>query len=362
MKTKSFLISMILLISVSSFAQSNKVLDAYNYLKAGKLDKAKAAIDAAAQYPDTKDDPKTWLYKGNVYLAIAFTKDDKYKQLTPNPLDTALEAYKKCLILDPDFTVSTAVPPHPNMGLKLIADEYFNIGATYFNNKDYNNALVYFEKSRNTRKIFTKEVDTLANFYGAIAALNLQDTITAEKLLKELTTATNYNEPRVFTLLFDIYLAKKDTDNMLKTIQLGKKRFPNDNDILLREINYYLITGDLEKSQLLLQEAITKDPNNPMLYYVIGTNYDQLAQDTTLSQERRDLFFEQAKKSYQKAIELNPDFYEAYYNYGALLFNKGVEIFNKANKLPPTEQAEYENLKKVYESLWHQSLPLLEKH
>ena len=49
------------------------------------------------------------------------------------------------------------------------------------------------------------------------------------------------------------------------------------------------------------------------------------------------------------------------YNYGALLFNKGVEIFNKANKLPPTEQAEYENLKKVYESLWHQSLPLLEK-
>src|SRR5690606_16367615 len=104
MKTKSFLISMILLISVSSFAQSNKVLDAYNYLKAGKLDKAKAAIDAAAQYPDTKDDPKTWLYKGNVYLAIAFTKDDKYKQLTPNPLDTALEAYKKCLILDPDFT------------------------------------------------------------------------------------------------------------------------------------------------------------------------------------------------------------------------------------------------------------------
>jgi len=148
---------------------------------------------------------------------------------------------------------------------------------------------------------------------------------------------------------------------MLKTVELAKRRFPNNNDVLLREINYYLITGNLEKSQTLLQEAIAKDPNNHMLYYVVGTNYDQLSQDTTLAQERRDMFFEEAKKAYQKAIDLNNNFYEAYYNYGALLFNKGVEIFNKANALPPTAQAEYENLKKVYEDLWHQALPLLEK-
>lgn len=76
MKTKILFLSIILLVSISSFAQSNKVLDAYNYLKAGKLDKAKAAIDAAALYPDTKDDPKTWLYKGNVYLALAIKESD----------------------------------------------------------------------------------------------------------------------------------------------------------------------------------------------------------------------------------------------------------------------------------------------
>jgi len=365
MKTKILFLSIILLMSISSFAQSNKVLDAFNYLKAGKLDKAKAAIDAAASYPDTKDDAKTWLYKGNVYLALAIKQSDTtynpYKNLVVNPLDTALEAYKKCLTLDPNFIAPAASPNSPRVGLKLVADEYFNKGANYFNNKDFNNALAFFEKTRTIRKIYSNTPDTLANFYGAVAALNLQDTITAEKYLKELTTYAEYKNPTAFNLLFDIYLAKKDTTNMLKTVELAKKRFPNNNDVLLREINYYLITGNLEKSQTLLQEAIAKDPNNHMLYYVVGTNYDQLSQDTTIAQERRDMFFEEAKKAYQKAIDLNNNFYEAYYNYGALLFNKGVEIFNKANALPPTAQAEYENLKKVYEDLWHQALPLLEK-
>jgi Tfp pilus assembly protein PilF len=364
MKNKILFLSIILLMSINVFAQSNKVLDAYNYLKAGKLDKAKAAIDAAALYPDTKDDPKTWLYKGNVYLAIAIKQSDPnnpYKNLAVNPLDTALEAYKRCLTLDPNYVAPAASPNSARVGLKLVADEYFNKGANYFNNKDFNTALNYFEKTRSIRKIYTNTPDTMANFYGAIAALNLQDTVTAEKYLKEIIVLQDYNNPTAFNLLFDIYLAKRDAANMLKTVELAKKRFPNNNDVLLREINYYLITGDLEKSQALLQEALTKDPNNYMLYYVIGTNYDQLSQDTSLTQERRDLFFEEAKKAYQKAIELKNDFYEAYYNYGALLFNKGVEIFNKANALPPNAQAEYENLKKVYEALWHQALPLLEK-
>ena len=40
-----------------------------------------------------------------------------------------------------------------------------------------------------------------------------------------------------------------------------------------------------------------------------------------------------AEKSYKKAIELKPDYFDAIYNLGALYVNDAVGIMGKANKL-----------------------------
>lgn len=58
-------------------------------------------------------------------------------------------------------------------------------------------------------------------------------------------------------------------------------------------------------------QAIALDPNNPQAYLILGGIYYQLAR------------WDDAQRQFQVAINLKPDFANAYYNYGHVLENKG---------------------------------------
>jgi hypothetical protein len=63
-----------------------------------------------------------------------------------------------------------------------------------------------------------------------------------------------------------------------------------------------------------------------------------------------------AEADYFKAIDLNPEMIDAYYNLGALTNNKTVEIANKINSIDVKTQGEYDKkynaLKKVQDSIF----------
>ena len=93
---KRILLLMVLLATITvGFAQKNVRQTASNYLKEGKLDKAMEAINQCIQDPTTATDAKAWFIRGNIYLEIANTADEKYKALDPNALQVALDSYKK---------------------------------------------------------------------------------------------------------------------------------------------------------------------------------------------------------------------------------------------------------------------------
>ena len=69
-KKISFLIVIAVMLTSLVFAQSVKVQSTVNYLKNRLLDKAKEAIDDASVHEKTLNDPKTWYYKGTVYLEL----------------------------------------------------------------------------------------------------------------------------------------------------------------------------------------------------------------------------------------------------------------------------------------------------
>ena len=93
-----------LLIAAMTFAQSGKreLNNAYNAYSNGYLDRALTAINKCMEYEDTKNDAKTWMYRGNIFLQIADTKDAEYKALSNNAAEEAFESYKKALELDPN--------------------------------------------------------------------------------------------------------------------------------------------------------------------------------------------------------------------------------------------------------------------
>lgn len=349
-----------LMLAGAASAQSNLVQSAYDYLKNGKLDKALQSIEPAAVHPKTSVEAKTWLYRGNIYLTIAVTKEEKYKTLCANPLDSAYNSYQKSISIDPEFIAPAAMPNSAKLGLFFLGDQYFNVGAEYYNKQQWPEARNYFERTKKIKNTFG-EKDSLATFYATQCALKMDDKETAMKYLKELISM-DYQKPELYSMLGGLYKEQGDTTKMINTVRMGRKRFPNDLGLIITETNYFLGKGDLTSAQALLKVAVEKEPNNPVLHYTIGNNYDRLALDSSLSQNDRESMLAEAEKAYLKAIELDPKYFDAYYNVGAMFFNKGVEVFQYANdKIAPDDFEAYNKAKEQYMGHWSKAVPYLEK-
>lgn len=396
------------MISGIAFSQNVKVQSAINYLKDLRLKEAKKAIDEAAQHEDTKNEPKTWLYKGKIYMQIhivstmddavevgmarkdveralgtpdkdrrryaeyepgmridyddndkvkSFTKpaDGEYETLADNALMTAYDAYQKCITLDEDKEYLNAV----KMELLRMGNLTYNVAVGAYNEKAYNRAEDYFMKTVKIKKIFG-ELDTNSIYNAAIAATNGDDYDRAVELYKELIKY-NYNNPQIYTSTGQILMNKQDTAQAEEILKLGRKRFPDDYNVLITLTNIYLTRGDVQQSIEMLNLALEKQPDNAELYYNVGVVYDQSSKDTMLNDEKRAELFEEAVKNYKKAIELKKDYFDANYNLGALFFNNGVQLLSIANKLPLDAVEEYEKLKKQAEMEFEKALPYLEK-
>ena len=106
-------LTLILILGISGvFAQSAKVVSAYNYMKPqyNELDKAKESIDQAAQHPKTSMEAKTWYYRGQVYYKLFQSTDEKFANLDDNPLLVAYKSFVKATF-GPICTLSSMLMP-----------------------------------------------------------------------------------------------------------------------------------------------------------------------------------------------------------------------------------------------------------
>ncbi|MCD4744977.1 MAG: tetratricopeptide repeat protein [Bacteroidales bacterium] len=342
MKKLIFLLVILMSVTIVN-AQKNKRTSAFNYHKSGKLDKAKEYIDQASENASTINDARTWYYRGNIYLDIARTQDEKYKNLDPDALQKAYEAYNKCLELDKKKEYFNELSPR----ILLCGEEFYNKAASFYNINDYNKSMQYFEKAFEINKT-TGKIDTTAIYNAAISAelaKNYDKTIEFLKYLINL----NYNKPTIYSSLSNIYKSENDTIKALEIVMEGREKYPDDFSLIITETNIYLSTGETEKALSNLELAIQKDTTNPTIYYAVATNYDALGD------------FDKAENAYMKAIKLKPDYFEPNYNLGALYVNKASDVINEANKLPLDAVDEYQKKKDEADNLLKNSLPYLEK-
>jgi tetratricopeptide (TPR) repeat protein len=197
------------------------------------------------------------------------------------------------------------------------------------------------------KKNFNK-VDTLAIYNAALAADKMTDKTLAKKYLNQCAEM-NYGGAKVYSILTNLYLNEKDTATALSTIATGRKKFADDNSLVIQELNIYLSSGKDKEAFQLIDAAIQKDSTNSNLHFAKGTIADKLGKT------------EVAASSYKKAVQYNPNFFDAYYNLGAMYFNEGAEMTNKANNIPTNKMAEYEAAKKKYEAKFKEAQPYLEK-
>jgi tetratricopeptide (TPR) repeat protein len=139
-----------------------------------------------------------------------------------------------------------------------------------------------------------------------------------------------------------------DEEKGVATLQKGFELFPENANVLVGLINYYLPKEGGEAQLLdLIAKAKQAMPDNASIYRVEGDIYKRLAD------------YEKAEASYKAAIAMTPDSPDAYIALGGYFIDRGNEYFNKGQET--FDQKEYDALMAQYDEMCIASLEPLEK-
>ena len=340
------LLAGLLILSEGVFSQKQAVLATYKRIqvyttnqKCEELLEAKKQIDLAANDEQTSTWAKTWKYFGDVYFELAISNDDRCQSASDSALSLAYHAYVKALDLD-DKNVYTA---DINTKLAVIGPYFLKFGVDAYNNDQYAYALGFFNKSINAAEIFDK-IDSLGIYNAALSAEQLKKYSLAQEYYNRLIEI-KYGGARIYSFLANAYLKSGDTTKNFSTILTGREMYPEDHDLLIEELNYHIEHDQYKDALVILESELEKEPKNATYLFYKATVHDNLGE------------YDAAEVAYRKCLSVKPDYFDALYNLGALLFNKGLDISDSAYRSNEVDEALLEKSRDYF----RRALPHLEK-
>jgi len=355
MKKIVFLLNLTIVIILTACSHKTLVISSQNLKDEGKLNEALATINKAVD-PNNEDAfetlnwPKTWEARGEIYQAIYQSDDEKVKKLVDDPLTNALNSYKKAIELDDKGKFDNSL----KVKCTLLTNNLTNQAVDAFKNENYKLALRSFEQILEIQDIdIIKQdnpvsIDTVIIYNAGLAAYNAEDYDKAIKYFGE-ASQYGYGEANTYNLISNSYKLKTDTLGALETLKKAFEKYPEDETILQNMIQIYLDIDKTEAAMKYLDMAIAQDPNNATYYFAKGSLFEKM--------EQKD----KAIATYQKAINADSESYNAYYNLGAIYYNKGVEQIEVANKVPTGKSEQYQTELDKADVWFKKSLTYMEK-
>ena len=302
------------------FGQRSKVSVAKIHYDQSNYLQAKTEIDNAIKDQSTWDDEDTWITRGNIYFAIGISEKEDFKNHKHNVFDEAYESYKKALELIGDKN-SKSKQIYSN--LEVIGSHMLNEGVAYYNNADYQTAIEKNIIASDISEIL-KAPDGLAYFNLAMSYDRLNNYNRANANYTKAMNA-GYNGESCCLFIISNFKKLGQDENAINMLTDCRIKYPNNNDLLLSELNMFLQSENYSNARLLLSQALANDPNNKVLYFTSGVVHEKL------------LDLDQAERDYKKALEISPEYMDALYNLGALYYNQSAKIFQKANDITDDE-------------------------
>ena len=157
--------------------------------------------------------------------------------------------------------------------------------------------------------------------------------------------------PEAFIYLGRIYLQEDRADDALTTLERGQTMFPDNEEIQVEILNAYVRAGQVERAIDAYDARIAANPNDPLYRY----NYGSLL----LQAERYD----EAAEHLTRAVELDAQNANAFYNLGAAYQNKAASFNDQIEALEDRDapQAEVDAAIGQRNDLLRQALPNLER-
>jgi tetratricopeptide (TPR) repeat protein len=342
MKKTILLLAVILMIGGNAGAQKKNVSKANTKLLSDTpdLNAAKDAILLALQDSTTNKLANTWFVAGNVFKAIF---DDQLKQqLTKKGDKTVMaEALDRCFIYYSEADSLDQLPDKkgnikPKFRQKIVEKVkgfqrgFTDVGSFYYDKKDYKNALKMFNRYLEYKSLpylsgLGYEKDTLIpliTYYCGLSATQAEMPEVAIKYYEAIKDSMSAKDSRwIYSRLSEDYATLKDTANMVRIYQLGAQKFPTEPFYMRSLINYYINEKHMVEALKWVDEDIKQDTISSVLWNIRGRIVEN------------DGKIDEAKACYQKAIDLDPKFADAYGNIGRIYYNYAVGELNRINSI-----------------------------
>ena len=378
MKKLTFLVVMLAFIANVSMAQNKERVNAFNYNKNAQgyittaeqlnkqnraekaakqmgfakieLQKAKTSIDLAAEHEETKNEARTWHYYGIVYYKIAAYPE--FHDLDPEALDKSFTAFAKIPALDPEYANDRQNMFDIYQHIQSITSNYFNRGAVAYENGEYADAIKCYLAAYNSMLVIGQQDNEALLIAAQIALYNAKEYEKTVEICNQLLAA-QHESPKVYQYLAVAYNQMGNDEEMLKYINEGRAKFPEDDNLVNEQINAYLKLKREAEIIDQIKEMANKNSENSVYCLIIGTIYS--------NQESELYNVDSALVYYNRAIEVNPTDENAYINVGSMYIDKSAALINKANELPLDKFKEYDELIAEARVFDEKALPYVEK-
>jgi tetratricopeptide (TPR) repeat protein len=345
------------------------------------------AISSVVEVSDDKIKAQYYFYLAKVSNELekfndAITAYENLKSINDSAYSTIIKTEFDFLYSQIETSIiNSAVEDNRNSNYSVASDKL--IMAYRMNeekNKDY---LYYAAGSAVNSKEYDKALDYYVelkenNYTGVIDEYYITNNETGEEekvsetefdLLKN---SKDYSNPRVGQTesrypeivknIALIYVQQGKNDVAIEAIQEARSIQPDDTSLILNEADLYIRISnnsddeserDLyrKKFKELMELAITKDPENGILYYNLGVISSEQGENDS------------ALEYYKKAIEFKPDYVDAYLNLVAVILDGEQSIVDEMNNLGTSKKdnIRYDELKVEREDLYKECIPFLEK-
>ena len=378
MKKLTFLVVMLAFLANVSMAQNKERVNAFNYNKNAQgyittaeqlnkqnraekaakqmgfakieLQKAKTSIDLAAEHEETKNEARTWHYYGIVYYKIAAYPE--FHDLDPEALDKSFAAFAKIPALDPEYANDRQNMFDIYQHIQSITSNYFNKGAVAYENGEYADAIKCYLAAYNSMLVIGQQDNEALLIAAQIALYNAKEYEKTVEICNQLLAA-QHESPKVYQYLAVAYSQMGNDEEMLKYINEGRAKFPEDDNLVNEQINAYLKLKREAEIIDQIKEMANKNSENSVYCLIIGTIYS--------NQESELYNVDSALVYYNRAIEVNPTDENAYINVGSMYIDKSAALINKANELPLDKFKEYDELIAEARVFDEKALPYVEK-
>lgn len=287
-------------------------------------------------------DRVTFYFVNDILESWKFTNN-----LVEEPLNVAYNSFLKAQELDTRARATSKL----NRNLNRLKYLFISEGSNCYTIKDYTCSFKNFATAVEIGEMsIVNHVDTVVVYYAGLSAQvggNFEKAI--EYYIKSLDYSF-FSEGNIYYNIYEAYVNLKRDEEGVKYLETGFLKFPNNQGVLYGLINHYITKGEDPKIVLdYIHKAMESEPDDFSLFFAEGTLYDKLES------------FEDAERSYKRSIELNPNFYDALFNLGALYFNRGVKYLEEANKVPAREMDKYDALILKSNEEFKKSIPYMEK-